>query len=163
MKSAIFVSIFTLTLTTSCDTPKEAISSTQHENQTVIHEIQLISSGTIYPSEEALVSPGGIVVRTLEEWTTLKSQMNQINHETRDFDNLQIDFETEMVIGFFDEVQGSVGNTVNIESITEHLDGLHVNHSVTNAGEMGADVINQPYSLVKMRKRNKEVIFAPTF
>ena len=164
MKSTLIIaSIFALAISTSCDTPKEVVSQTQHENQTIIHDIELISSDVIYPSEEALVTPGGIVIRTLEEWRTLKNQMNQINHETNGFDDLKIDFETEMVIGYFDEVQGSTGNTVNIESITERLNGLHVNHSITNNSEMGAEVINQPYSLVKMRKRNKEVIFAPTF
>lgn len=164
MKSTLIItSVFALAISTSCDTPKEVISQTQHENQTVIHEIELISSDVIYPSDNALVTPGGIVIRTNEEWSTLKNQMNQINHETGGFDDFKVDFETEMVIGYFDEVQGSTGNTVNIESITERLDGLHVNHSITNNSDMGAEVINQPYSLVKMRKRNKEVIFAPTF
>lgn len=152
--------LFTLT---SCGDQKEVvISQTQHEDQTIVHDIETIANSTIYPNGEALVPPGGIVIKSLEEWSSLKNKMNQINHETKPFDDAIINFETEMIIGYFDEVRGSTGHSVSIESVTEKLNGLHVNHTISKKGDMGAEVLNQPYSLVKMRKRNKKVIFAPT-
>lgn len=169
--SRIYISLIFLAGTTviSCGTrkadklpPENPTDVTSHE--VITHDIKTISQGALFCNEEVIVPSGGIVISTNDEWQDLLKQMNSVNDASNGFNQPPVNFDEEMVIGYFDEIRGSLNTTVQIESITEKLSGLIVNYYVTtNNADPAAEVMNQPYMLVRMRKRNKTVTFASTF
>ena len=99
-----------------------------------------------------------------DEWQDFQNLLTAANTTSEVVGAAPVDFDREMIIGYFDELRGSLNTAVNIESVTEKLSGLIVNYSVAvNNVDPAAEVINQPYMLIRMKKRNKTVTFASTF
>ena len=145
-------------------TPPENTSTEVTGNDIIKHDIETVSQGAFYVNEEVIVPVGGIVITEASEWHDFLKLVSSSKSTDGDIDKAVIDFDREMVIGYFDEVHGALNAAVYIESVTEKLSGLIVNYYVTeNNSDPAAEVLNQPYMLVRMKKRNKTVTFAPTF
>lgn len=162
----IFMSAATLTACgtrTADKTPPETHTEVTG-NEITTHTIETISQGVLYCNEGVIVPTGGIVITNEDEWQDFQNLLTAANTTSEVVGAAPVDFDREMIIGYFDELRGSLNTAVNIESVTEKLSGLIVNYSVAvNNVDPAAEVINQPYMLIRMKKRNKTVTFASTF
>jgi len=118
----------------------------------------LIAQSELYGNGQEGITKQNLVIRTQEEWDDLLNAMNSVNNVSNSFAETEIDFNSFMVIAVFDEVRGNSGCSINISNIIEYIDKIVVDvHIVTTTS--GADVMNQPYYIVKIPVIYNNIVF----
>jgi len=109
----------------------------------------LIAQGELYGNGQESITKQNLVIRTQEEWDNLLNAMNSVNNVSNSFAETEIDFNSYMVIAVFDEIRGNSGCSINISNIIEYIDKIVVDVHIVTATS-GADVMNQPFYIVKI-------------
>jgi len=118
----------------------------------------LIGQGKLYGNGQEGITEQNLAIRTQVEWNNLLNAMNSVNNVSDSFAETEIDFNSYMVIAVFDEIRGNSGCSINISNIIEYIDKIVVDvHIVTTTS--GADVINQPYCILKIPVIYNNIVF----
>ncbi|QNM86422.1 hypothetical protein H9W90_04670 [Polaribacter pectinis] len=95
------------------------------------------------------------IIKNIEDWNSLVSQMNSIENVSNGFATNEINFDTHYIIATILELKSS-GWEVEITEITENSDNL-----VITTKEIDFSTLNysQPFHIVLIPKTEKEIIF----
>ena len=118
-------------------------------------DFDIIYNGVLNGNGEEGITQSNMVVDNTTDWESLMFQMNSVNNVTDSFFETDLDFDTYLVIAVFLEVKPS-GWEVQINSITENENSLFVS---TNENQFDSSVITQPFSIVKIPKTEKQIVF----
>jgi len=117
-----------------------------------------ICKSELYGNGEENISKQITVIKNSSDWDELMDKMNSVNNVTDRFSETNIDFSSYIIIAVFDEVKMYGGHSIDITSITENDINIIVKVENILTGDLIA-VITQPFHIVKIPKRNKEIIF----
>jgi len=128
------------------------------EDQTVINPV-LIGKGELYGAGAEGISMQNIVISDSAAWNELMSKMDSVNNVTGSFSETEIDFSNNLILAAFDQIRPSGGYSIEIKSIREFTGSIIVN--IENVIPVGVvtGVITQPYHIVKIPKKNKQIVF----
>ena len=148
MRNMILILSITLSLF-SCNDSKNMDSLPQNIAFTIISNNALRGSG----SEG--ISQSNMVINNTTDWQNLITRMNSINNVSDNFSEIDIDFDSYLIIAVFLEVKSSDW-LIEVTKIIENENNLVV---TTNENESIASVIAQPYSIVKIPITEKTIEF----
>lgn len=155
MKNILYVVIFMVGL--SC---KTTISKT-NQNEIKDMDFKTISKGALFGDGAEGIEESNLVIRNEKEWEALLAKMNSVNNVSDRFQEVPVDFSKEMVICVFDKIRSSGGYHAMIFRI-QYINGkTTVAYRIQKPGpkDMVTTVITQPYHLIKIEKREKEIEF----
>jgi hypothetical protein len=118
----------------------------------------LVGEGSLYSSGREGFSKEFSVIKTEQEWETLKTKLNSVNRVTDNFTETDIDFSLYQVLFVIDEVKGNGGWSIDITEIENQANQIVVTVTNLNKGN-ASSVITQPYQIVKIPVSDKEVQF----
>lgn len=106
------------------------------------------------------VSEANLVIDNLEDWNTLKSQMDLYNQYSAGFAETEIDFSLYRIIAVIDEVRMYGGFSIDVVSVTNDRESIVVDVERSEGGPgAGATVITQPFHIVKIPVSDLPVVF----
>ena len=124
----------------------------------VAPEPQEVAKGDLYGNGQEGIPQQFLVISNQMEWESLKAQMDAVNSVTENFVETEIDFSQYTLIAAFDQIRGTGGHSIDITSIDETPDMLHVTVEKLLNGNLTA-VMTQPYHIVKIPATTKAIVF----
>jgi hypothetical protein len=137
-----------LTIFSGCEKPED-ISPIQYN---------VIGQGDLFDSGREGFDRQNFVIRDNKKWQNLVNQMNINNNVSETFTETEINFSEYMIIAVFDKVKGNGGWTIDITKIENHKSKNAVTVTNLSTGNV-ADVITQPYQIVKIPISHKRIVF----
>lgn len=118
----------------------------------------LIGNGQLSGDGEEGIVQSNIVITNTIQWQNLLNQMNSINNVSNSFTETSIDFTQYQILAVFDNIFGEDGHSISITSVIENLNTINVTIQSDYVTNYFA-VQKQPYSIVKIPKSTKLVVF----
>lgn len=147
MKRIILIFSLLLALT-SCDKEDLPNSDVQYS---------LIAKGDSFPNDESL-APRHLIIKDQKAWEKLITEMNVSTNLSKDFKEINIDFNHYQVIAVIDKTQNTEGHSIDIVEITENRNTIIVKVEKLRNGNSTLK-LSRPYDIIKTDKTDKKVIF----
>ena len=142
----------------SCKTTEEVTGGQPADTLANVYPLSIKegSSGYLTGYGAEGIEEGGVVINSQEEWDALTTKMNSVNKSIKE---QPIDFDRGTVLAYFDQIRGSGGYTVEIESATKT--GKKIQGQIKKASPKGdaIEIMTQPFHIVIIQKSNDKVSF----
>jgi len=134
----------------ACGTTKEMSTETKQINFEIMHSNMLTGGGS-EGIEESFV-----VCNTQAELDSIKGLMNKVNKSTKALDAIDVNFDTETVLAYFQPVRSSGGYTLTADSLVQtSINGktsCSMHYSVQSPQGDAITILTQPYIFIKTKK-----------
>lgn len=121
------------------------------DNMTLIQQSELLGNG------QEGIKGSYQVITDADDWTVLKDKMNSVNAQRIKME--PVDFSKEIIIALFSDVQGSGGNSIQIDNIVQKKNEIIVQVKKTSPSGKATSMMTQPYYIVKLPQTKKEIKF----
>lgn len=152
----LFISL--ILIVTGCNTTKNIEENIPESTQTV--PFTAIGKGALFGGGQEGFSETETtvhVLRTEEEWSKFKAQLNSVNQITDGFKENELDFNTEMLVAIIDKVRGSGGYEIAISNVSETATKIVIAIKYSDPPEMAASVLTQPFQIIRIPTTTKPV------
>jgi len=156
IRTAILFTIVT-TAILACSSEQEVVVPQTETIELVSFE--QVGKGALFGDGQEGIVETQAVLRSEEDWTHLKQQMDSVNEVTREFRDQDLDFSKEMIIVCVDKLRGSGGYEIEIIDILEYPKKIVVIVEQVNPSEMATSVMTQPFHVVKIPISEKQIVF----
>lgn len=140
-------------LVTSCKTC-EPVADPPSGNAKVDYEV--VQSGVFYGDGQEGLDQGGIVIDGKVELQEFMEKANRVNETVS---SIAIDFEKEQLLVYVDRVRPTAGFSIIPDVIYETNNVITVNMNLEKPEGMAAEVITQPFIILKIGKSGSVVQF----
>ncbi|GAB4165272.1 MAG: hypothetical protein Tsb0033_26980 [Winogradskyella sp.] len=149
MKTKILLLFILLGFLNSCN------SDNGSENQIVEVNFEDIGNNVLFGNGVEGINQGNYIITNQTDWQALKDQMNAVNNTTDNFNDTNINFENDFVIGVFLDVRDS-GWQVEIIEVLENENSILI---TTEENPSTITVITQAFHIIKIPKTEKDIVF----
>lgn len=119
-----------------------------------------MAAGDLYGDGEEGIEAQNTAIYTAEAWATLLEKMNSVNAVDENFTVTDVDFATEMIFVFFDEIRGTDGFQIRATEMIEFEDDVVITVVKTEpTEELLSTVMTQPFYIIKAAKTEKSIVF----
>lgn len=150
MKYAVFTFLIVLLTSTSCKSVKNAA------NEPTNLTFKMLDKGVLTGGGDEGIEESLVVCNTEADWLNIKQKMNSVNYTTEKLDEIEIDFDKETLIGYFQPVRSTGGYSLSPEKLEEiKKDGTSeyvMHYRVSLAQGATTMALTQPYVFVKTKK-----------
>jgi len=157
MKYSLFVFLILLLSMSSCCGVKH--SPDPMKDEVMRMSMKEIESGQLYGAGEEGIPEGGVIIKSLEDWTSLSNKMNAVNNVEHEVNMDVFNFEVNWLVVYFDRVRGTSGHDVQIVDIRVTNDETKIQIKKTAPQDLAADVLTQPYVIVSTGHFDKPAVF----
>lgn len=119
----------------------------------------LIGSGILGGAGAEEIQKGNYIIESEFVWNALISRMNQVNNESQNFTETDIDFNKFVILAVFEDVMSSGGYSVRIEELIETNDAIEVLVERESPTGIVTHAITQPFYISKIERPNKDIVF----
>lgn len=133
-------------------------SSNDSNNSSDPITVTLIGKGELYGNGAENIPPQHLVITDQNSWSVLLAAMNTTNNVTIGFAETEIDFDNFTVIAVIDAIQLYGGYSISITNVIENESTIAVTVETLANGGVNP-VVNQPFHIIKIPKKNKPVVF----
>jgi len=142
----------------SCRTTEEVPEKkpTDNTSESTSFPIKTIAQDYLTGNGQEGIGEGGVVINSRADWDALFTKMNSVNEA---IEEQSIDFDKMTVLAFFDQIRGSGGYVVNIESVVKDGNKLMANVQKTTPRGDEIEIMTQPYIIGFIEKTDLPIIF----
>lgn len=154
-----FLAIALLTIALiSCKSVKDATENTDPGSFETIVSNSLMGTGSEGIEESIIVCNSEL------DLYNIKQKMNSVNYATEELDAMEIDFDKETLIGYFQPVRSTGGYDLKAESITkvDGEDSYFVHYTLKTPQGAAITVLTQPFIFIKTSKLEGTVNYKVT-
>lgn len=119
---------------------------------------QIIAKGNLTGARNEAVCESNIIIKTKKDWDTLLLKLNSSRVNLHEVSNLSIDFEKNIILACFDDVQSSGGHSIKVVDVIEYRRQVLVFYSKMVLEGPSTQALIQPYVIVKVPKTQKEYV-----
>ena len=120
---------------------------------------KVLINSALYGNGKEGIASGGYVIKNQKSWKELLDKMGRVNKIPEILDTSRIDFSDQMLVAVFSRVMGSGGVEAKVQDVTQDCKHIRVKTDFESMGRFGIAVMSQPYTILVLKKSNKEVIF----
>ena len=120
-------------------------------------QYSLIAKGDSFPNDESL-APRHLIIKDQKAWDRLITEMNVSTDLSKNFKEINIDFNKYQVIAVIDKTQNTDGHSIDIVEITENRNTIIVKVEKLKNGNSTLK-LSRPYDIIKTDRTDKKVIF----
>lgn len=133
-------------------------NTVDYKTKIIDDESTLISKGNLYGNGSEGISKTNMLINDQASWSNLLAKMNTVNNASEGFSETNIDFSLYQVIAVFDKIRPSEGYSIGL-NIVNNSENIIVNISYISSEENAADVMVQPFHIIKIPIFNLPIIF----
>jgi hypothetical protein len=150
MKKWTFVLALLVVALVSCKSMKEGKDTTESL------DFEVIQSGVLMGAGAEGIEQSLLVLNSESELNEIKEKMNSVNYSTEALDKINVDFEKETIIGYFDAVRSSGGYALGANYLkrikTKEETKLVMSYTLTSPQGAATMALTQPYHFIKTEK-----------
>lgn len=141
----------------SCQPIKDS-NMEEFENPQVI-ETGIEEYGILYGYGSEGFNQGVFVLKSIDEWNQFLAQIDLSNQAVQKFSNLELNFEKEMVVAYFDKVRTTGGYSVSFVNALLFQDKIQIMIQEKSPNGQATTVMTQPFFIVTIPTNDKLVQF----
>lgn len=122
-------------------------------------EFVQIAKDNLYGNGGEQIPKENLVITNEESWEKLIQKMDSVNNVSKDFTEINIDFENYIILAIFDDIKHNGGHTIDIKDVVENKNNLVVTIEYLNPDGDLTSVMTQPFELVKISITSKPISF----
>jgi hypothetical protein len=139
-----------------CSVPKEVIAADAPPQQI---EFETIGKGSLYGAGEEGIEESNLLIRSNQEWTGLKKNIDAVNKVSQNFKEHEVNFDEYYLIVCFDRVRPNGGYSIKVKDVLEREEQIEVLIERPKPQGMAISVLIQPYHIIRIPITDKEVLF----
>lgn len=163
MRIAFILSLILVTVTAvSCKTLKDDSDTTAPAPL----DFEVIQSNALMGGGSEGIEESIVVCNAEIDLYNISQKMNSVNYSTQGLDDMEINFEKETLIGYFQPVRSSGGYSLTAESLTQvdsdGTKGYLMHYSLTTPQGAATMALTQPFIFVKTKKIQGDIKYKVT-
>ncbi|TQD40521.1 protease complex subunit PrcB family protein [Haloflavibacter putidus] len=133
--------------------------STLQQQEITKESLVKIGQGNLHGVGDEKLRAQQKMIDSAEEWQKMKRKLDAVNPTTKNFKNLPVNFQHEMVLVLISDLKSSGGHSIIIEKIEETQKQIEIVYREKSPDGIATTVMTQPFFVAKTPKTNKKVRF----